>query len=54
MENFLRVVGSDGGLSLLALQHYLDELGLLLAVDIEGEPIIEVLSANTPPVGHSL
>lgn len=53
MKNLLRVVGSDRGSGLLPLQHNLNELGLFLSVGIEREPIIEVLPANTPTVGHS-
>jgi hypothetical protein len=54
LENLLRVIRSDGGSGLLALEHNLNELALLLAVDIEGKPVVEVLATYPPPVRHSL
>jgi hypothetical protein len=50
-EESLWVIGCDGGPHLLALEHKLDELGLVLAVGVKGEPVVEVLAAGSPTMG---
>jgi hypothetical protein len=47
-------IGRDGGTRLLALEHYFNELGLLLAVVIEGEPVVEVLRGDAPAVSDAI
>ncbi len=53
LEGGIGVVRGNGWPGLAALENDLDELGLVLPVSVVGEPVVEVLAADSPPMGHS-
>lgn len=53
-KNFIRVIRSDRGFSVFALEFKLDEFGFFLPFCIDWEPVIEVLRRDAPTVIYSL
>ena len=54
LEDLVGVLGGDRRSGLSALEHDFDELLLVLPVVVVGEPIVEVLPADSPPVRDSI
>ena len=52
-EDGFGVIGGDGGFDPLAFDDDFNEHLLVFAVAVEGEPVVEVLSGDSPAVGDS-
>jgi hypothetical protein len=52
LENFVGILRGNGRADPAAFEDNLDEFCLLLTVGVEIEPIIEILTAESPSVSH--
>lgn len=53
LEHLFGVVGGDRGFYPASLEDDFYEFGLVLSVAVVGEPVVEVLAADTPAMGDS-
>ena len=53
LEGGVGIVGGDGWSRFPALEDDLDEFGLVLPVAVVGEPVVEVLAADSPSMRDS-